>query len=206
MPVLFLSTGDRPRAFVIQQVIQYTDISNEVPLLLKRMDRSTMKSSGLIFAVALLGLSAHRAQADVMYQCVDEAGHKSFSNIKSSVKGAKCTAMDLGEPVAVPAPKAPAARTPTPASFPKVDDNAHKARDSDRRRILEGELGAEQRNLEEAKKALAEQEAVVLPEERIQGGAIAGGKVLERIQPFKDKVALHERNIEAIQKEIARLP
>ena len=27
----------------------------------------------------------------------------------------------------------------------------------------------------------------------------------ERIQPFKDKAALHERNIEAIQKEIARL-
>ena len=113
-----------------------------------------------------------------MYQCVDESGHKSFSNIKSSVKGAKCTAMDLGEPVAVPAPKAPAAKTPTPASFPKVDDSAQKARDTDRRRILEGELASEQKNLEDAKKTLAEQEAVVLPEERLQGGAIAGGKVL----------------------------
>ena len=165
-----------------------------------------MKSPGLIFAVALLGLSALGAQADVMYQCIDESGHKSFSNIKSSVKGAKCTAMDLGEPVAVPPPKAPAAKAPTPAGFPKVDDSTQKARDGDRRRILEGELGAEQKNLEEAKKTLAEQEAIVLPEERIQGGAIAGGKVLERIQPFKDKAALHERNIEAIQKEIARLP
>ena len=164
-----------------------------------------MKLPWLIFEVALLGLSALNAQADVMYQCVDETGHKSFSNIKSSVKGGKCTAMDLGEPVAVPPPKASAAKAPTPASFPKVDDNTQKARDSDRRRILEGELGAEQKNLEEAKKVLAEQEAIVLPEERIQGGAIAGGKVLERIQPFKDKVALHERNIEAIQREIARL-
>ena len=44
-----------------------------------------------------------------------------------------------------------------------------------------------------------------MPEERLQGGAIAGGKVLERVQPYRDKVALHERNIEAIQKEIARL-
>ncbi|MFT3849058.1 MAG: DUF4124 domain-containing protein [Propionivibrio sp.] len=164
-----------------------------------------MRLPRLIFTVALLGLLTHAARADVMYQCVDENGHKSFSNIKSSVKGAKCTAMDLGEPVSVPAPKAPAAKTPTPAGFPKVDDNAQKARDTDRRRILEGELASEQKNLEEVKKTLSEQEAVVLPEERLQGGAIAGGKVLERVQPYRDKVALHERNIEAIQKEIARL-
>lgn len=146
-------------------------------------------------------------QADVMYQCVDDRGHKSFSNIKSSAKGAKCTAMDLGTPVTVPAPKA-AAKTPTPATFPKVDDNTQKARDTDRRRILDSELATEQRNLEEAKKALVEQEAIILPSERQQykgGGGISGGKVEERIQPYRDKVALHERNIEAIQKEIAKL-
>lgn len=146
-------------------------------------------------------------QADVMYQCVDDRGHKSFSNIKSSAKGAKCTAMDLGAPVTVPAPKA-AAKTPTPATFPKVDDNTQKARDTDRRRILDSELATEQRNLEEAKKALVEQEAIILPSERQQykgGGGISGGKVEERIQPYRDKVALHERNIEAIQKEIAKL-
>ena len=164
-----------------------------------------MKFSGLYFASACFFLASFPAYGDVMFQCVDESGHKSFSNIKSSVKGAKCTAMDLGEPVSVPPPKAQAAKAPTPASFPKVDDSAQKARDTDRRRILEGELASEQKNLEDAKKTLAEQEAVVLPEERLQGGAIAGGKVLERVQPYRDKVALHERNIEAIQKEIARL-
>ena len=152
-------------------------------------------------------LAALPVQADVMYQCVDDRGHKSFSNIKSSAKGAKCTAMDLGAPVTVPAPKA-AAKTPTPATFPKVDDNTQKARDTDRRRILDSELATEQRNLEEAKKALVEQEAIILPSERQQykgGGGISGGKVEERIQPYRDKVALHERNIEAIQKEIAKL-
>jgi hypothetical protein len=46
---------------------------------------------------------------------------------------------------------------------------------------------------------------VVLPNERMQGGAISGGKVQERLQPYKDKVALHQRNVEAIQKEIANL-
>ncbi|MBS1228999.1 MAG: hypothetical protein H6R17_2276 [Proteobacteria bacterium] len=149
-------------------------------------------------------LAALPVQADVMYQCVDEGGHKSFSNIKSSAKGAKCTAMDLGAPVTVPAPKA-AAKTPTPATFPKVDDSTQKARDTDRRRILDSELAAEQKNLDEAKKALAEQEAIILPNERMQHGGISGGKVEERIAPYRDKVALHERNIEAIQKEIAKL-
>ena len=36
-------------------------------------------------------------------------------------------------------------------------------------------------------------------------GGINQAKVDERLQPYKDKVALHERNIEAIQKELARL-
>jgi len=146
-------------------------------------------------------------QADVMYQCVDQSGHKSFSNIKSSAVGTHCTAMDLGAQAPGPAAR-PAVKTPSPAAFPKVDDNAQKSRDGDRRRILEGELASEQKNLEQARKDLAEQESTVLPSERMQfkgGGGISGGKVEERVQPFRDKVALHERNIEAIQNEIARL-
>lgn len=164
-----------------------------------------MKSQKLYFPVALLLMASMPVQADVMYQCVDESGHKSFSNIKSTEKGARCTAMDLGAAPAVPAPKAAAAKTPTPAAFPKVDENAQKSRDTDRRRILDSELAAEQKNLEQARKDLAEQEATPLPSERIQGGGVNGAKVQERVQPFRDKIALHERNIEAIQKEIAKL-
>ena len=168
-----------------------------------------MNSKRLFFPAVLLFLVAMPVQADVMYQCIDESGHKSFSNIKSSDKGAKCTAMDMGPSNPAPAPAArPAARTPSPASFPKVDDNAQKARDTDRRRILDNELAAEQRNLGQAKRELAEQEATIQPNERMQyksGGGINGAKIEERLQPFKDKVALHERNIEAIQKEIAKL-
>jgi hypothetical protein len=86
-----------------------------------------------------------------------------------------------------------------------VDQKTQKSRDGDRRRILESELAAEQKNAEQAKQELSEQEAIVLPSERMQGGAISGGKVQERLQPYKDRVALHQRNIEAIQKEIANL-
>lgn len=166
-----------------------------------------MNCQSLYISVALLFLVSLSARAQVMYQCVDESGHKSFSNMKSGAKGAKCTAMDLGPSVTVPAARG-AAKTPTPATFPKVDDNAQKARDTDRRRILDSELTAEQRNLDQAKKELAEQESIILPEERMQykgGGGISGGKVEARLQLYRDKAALHERNIEAIQKEISRL-
>ena len=181
---------------------------------------------GVFLILTSLGMASLPTWADVMYQCVDESGHKSFSNIRSAAKGAKCTAMDLGPAVTtVPAAKAgSAARAPTPASFPKVDGAAQKSRDTDRRRILEGELAAEQRNLEQARKELASQEESILPEERfgpqqrcvagkdgkqscatIGGSGVNGAKVQERVQPHKDKVALHERNVEAIQKELAKL-
>ena len=160
-----------------------------------------MNSQRLYFPLALLFLVAIPAQAAVMYQCVDESGHKSFSNMKSATKGAKCTAMDLG-PASAPAAKG-ATKTPTPTNFPKVEENTQRARDTDRLRILEGELDAEKRNLAQAQKDLAEQEATSMF--RMQGGGISGSKVAERVQPFKDKVALHERNIEAIQKEISKL-
>jgi hypothetical protein len=166
-----------------------------------------MKTPRLYILTALL--AALPVRADVMYQCVDESGHKSFSNIKSAAKGAKCTAMDLGPEVTVPAPKAaakPAGKSATPSDFPKVDEGTQKSRDTDRRRILDSELAAEQKNLDEARKALAEQEALVLPSERMQGGAVSGGKVADRVQAFRDKTALHERNIDAIQKELSKLP
>ncbi len=166
-----------------------------------------MNSLRLYFPIALFLLIASPVRADVMYQCVDESGHKSFSNIKQSDKSANCTAMDLGpaEPPPTQGATKSTTKSPTPATFPKVDDNAQRARDNDRRRILEGELQTEQSSLEQAKKDLSYQEVNPLPEERIKGGALNGARVGERLQPFKDKIALHERNIEAIQKEIAKL-
>ena len=148
--------------------------------------------SGVLFA------SIAAAQADVMYQCIDEHGHKTFSNVRLSSSGAKCTAMDIGTVTTVP-PARPAAKAASPASFPKVGENVQKERDNDRRRILESELSAEQKNLEQARKDLAEQEAVRSGDERNYQ------RVLERLEPFKNKVALHERNIEAIQKELGKL-
>lgn len=155
------------------------------------MTRFLLAASTLFFAV----MPAH---ADI-FKCVSSEGHVTYSNIGDK----RCKRLSFDTPAAAPAasstPAKPAARAPTPQNFPKVDESAQRARDSDRRRILEGELDAEQKNLDQAKKDLADQEAVRYGNERNYQ------KVIDRLQPFKDRVALHERNIEAIRAELSRL-
>jgi hypothetical protein len=97
----------------------------------------------------------------------------------------------------VPSPKA-AAKQPSPAGFPRVDSDTQRQRDVDRRQILEQELATEEKNLEQARKDLAAQEGIRDAKEKEPQRA-------ERLQPHKDKFALHGRNIEALKKEIANL-
>ena len=160
-----------------------------------------MKAQDLCISIALPLLAAAPADAQDIYKCADADGRVTYSNVPTR----SCRKLVLDPVNLAPAPKAPANKTATPGSFPKVDEQTQKSRDGDRRRILENELAAEEKNAEQAKKDLSEQEAIVLPNERMQGGAISGGKVQERLQPYKDKVALHQRNVEAIRKEIGNL-
>ena len=144
-------------------------------------------------------LAPASAWADI-YKCINDAGHVTYSNVQQ--KG--CQKLNL-EPLSTIPPPKPSAKpgngavtAPTPG-FPKVDSDAQKKRDSERRRILDEELAAEEKQLEQAKKALTEQEAVRFGDERNYQ------RVLDRLQPFKDKVALHERNIDALKKELANV-
>ncbi|MDR0441337.1 MAG: DUF4124 domain-containing protein [Candidatus Accumulibacter sp.] len=145
------------------------------------------------------------ARADVLYQCVDDLGRKTFSNVKLADKRIKCALMDLGPMAAAPAASPPPSSSPprvaspSPPGFPRVDESDQKARDNDRRRILENELQAERKSLEQARNELAEQESIRNGNERNYQ------KVLDRLEPYKNKVALHERNIEAIENELAKL-
>lgn len=153
---------------------------------------------------AVFALSVPPVAADVIYQCVDDQGHRSVSNIRPTPsRNLKCTSMDMGgAPARAASPKAApksALHSPSPAGFPKVDEPVQKARDNDRRRILENELEAERNNLAQAKKTLAEQAAIRSGDERNTS------RGPDRLQAYKDKVDLHERNIEAIQKEIGNL-
>lgn len=176
---------------------------------LRKRKTLTMKWRDRVFLSALLSLPLLSVSAQDIYKCADSDGRVTYSNVPNR----NCHKLLL-DPVNVapvtksaprPAAGAPAKSAASPTTFPKVDDQTQKSRDGDRRRILENELTAEQKNVEQARKELAEQESLVLPSERMQGGTISGGKVEERIQQYKNKLALHQRNVEAIAKEIATL-
>lgn len=79
------------------------------------------------------------------------------------------------------------------AGFPKVDAATQKRRDDDRRRILEQELAEERSQLERAKRALSQAES-----------AGSDSRAADT-RNARDALAGHERNIAAIEKEIARL-
>ena len=151
--------------------------------------------------IGFLVVLAAPVRADI-YECVDPSGNKRFTNIKAEAKG--CKLLNVSVPNTVPAPpKAPAAAksgaaaTPTPSAFPKVDTDTQRQRDTDRRRILEQELSSEERLLDQARKELASQDAVRLGSERNYQ------KVIERLEPYKKKVKLHEDNIVSLRRELA---
>ena len=159
-----------------------------------------MSTRPLIVAVLLVapGLTAH---ADI-FECIDDSGNRRFTNIRSEAKG--CKTLNVTPPNSVPPPSpAPGAkagdraRAPTPSDFPRVDTQTQQRRDNDRRRILEQELTNEQKLLEESRKELAEQEGVRLGNERNYQ------RVLDRLEPYKKRVRLHEDNIANLRKELS---
>ena len=142
----------------------------------------------------LLFCAAGAVRAEI-YECVGTDGQKVFTNIKSEAKG--CKAMNI-VPNTVSGPK-PQPKAKGPANFPRVDANTQKQRDAERRRILELELANEQKLLNEAKKDLADQEAIRLGSERNYQ------RVLDRLEPYKKRVKLHEDNVANLRKELANL-
>lgn len=155
-----------------------------------------MRTCVTTFLLAVLLPAALHAE---IYECVDENGNRRFTNIKAEARG--CRVLNVGPtntvpPPAKPSPKAPAA---TPGSFPKVDAQTQQQRDVDRRKILEQELAAEQKLLEQAKKELADQEAVRYGNERNYQ------RVLDRLAPYQKRVKLHEDNIANLKKELASI-
>ncbi len=130
------------------------------------------------------------ATANTLYKCTDDSGVVLYTNQKTAKKN--CTVLSYQAPPAAPVAsgaKTHSAATPTPGDFPRVSGSDQKARDGDRRAILDKELANEQQNLEKAKKALFD----------------AGNQPQDKLRPLRDTVALHERNIESLKKELGNL-
>jgi hypothetical protein len=161
----------------------------------------------LALAAGALLPSAAFAQTTV-YKCVDAQGRVEFTD--TSKRG--CKALDL--PGYIPAPPerrgpapgamraatpAPAAATPSPSNFPRVDTSQQRARDDDRRAILNEELRAEEKKLADLKGVFNNGE----PER--QGNERNYAKYQERVGQMRDDINRTERNIEALRREIANI-
>lgn len=147
----------------------------------------------LRFALCLLAcgvfLFPQAVLASTFYKCTDSSGKVLFTNAKQQGDKAKCTALSYYSPPADAASsnsRSRSRRTATPADFPRVAGNEQKSRDNDRRAILEKELSTEQAHLERARK-------------------LADMASPQKTQAQRDTVALHERNIQALQKELGNL-
>jgi hypothetical protein len=170
-----------------------------------------MTSCFLLRLVLLAGLAAHEARADsVIYKCVDQNGRVEFTDINKP----GCKVLDLPGYVAstpAPMPRAapavtmrqgagrPPASAPNPAGFPRVDTATQKARDDDRRAILEDELRAEERKLADLKRDYNNGE----PER--QGNEKNYAKYQERVAQMRDNIGRSEKNVEALKREIANI-
>ena len=147
------------------------------------------------------------AQSSDIFLCVDEQGNKSYQNVGS---GKGCKRVDVGPVLSMPAPRLPAGRSAmqpaveerasvSPASFPRVDRDTQRTRDSDRRRILEDELKAEEDRLARLRTEFNNGE----PERR--GDERNFALYQERIQRLREDIARVETNVGALRREIALL-
>lgn len=97
-------------------------------------------------------------------------------------------------------PAAPAAARPAGSEgFPKVEPAAQRARDSDRRRILEDEQKKEEAKLAELRAEFNNGE----PERR--GDERNYQRYLDRVQRLREDIARSEGNLAAIRKELGLL-
>ncbi|NMG50295.1 DUF4124 domain-containing protein [Azoarcus communis] len=163
-----------------------------------------------LLVVLCLASSAH-AQ---VFKCVDADGRITYTNDRNLARGCQPLAGDQSVS-SVPAPRP--ATTPSPASsspsFPRVTPDTQRARDDTRRQVLQRELETEEQALAAARQALEDEEKRDVPEERnvrrTQDGrsysSVNTAKTDERLKPFRDKVEMHQRNLEALRKELSGL-
>lgn len=113
-----------------------------------------------------------------MYKCTTRSGNTAYFNVPGAV--------------------AAAAKTPTPAGFPKVDAGTQKGRDVLRNKVLTDELATEEKLLAEARAAYGDGTPPPLPDEKANAQ-----KYADRLGRLRQAVALHEKNIEALKRELA---
>jgi hypothetical protein len=156
-----------------------------------------MVRSLILVVFGALALPVGAQPRTEIYKCVDASGRASYTNDQRETAGRKCELVTTQ--INVAPPPAPPKQARDKANFPRESPADSASAKGRQREILEKELSAEQADLAKAKQALAEQESVRGGDERNYA------RMLERLQPFRDRVETHEKNVEALKRELANL-
>jgi hypothetical protein len=135
------------------------------------------------------------AQVTEIYKCVDATGRPLYTSDKRDMNGRKCALVSREKNAA----KKPAAKSPELGRFPRETAAQAASAKAVQRQVLEKELVSEQMALARARQDLAEQEGVRTGEEKNYA------RVEERLRPIKDNIETHEKNIEALRRELSNL-
>jgi len=152
-----------------------------------------MLGRALIFVTFGASPALAPAQTTEIYKCVDGTGRPLYTSDKRDTSGKKCAL--VSREVAKAKPTASRELGRFPRETPAQAANAKGLQ----RQVLEKELATEQAALVKAQQNLAEQEATRA------GGEKNYARVEERLRPFKDNVETHEKNIEALRRELSNL-
>lgn len=138
----------------------------------------------LIFVTFGASAAAASAQTTEIFKCVDPTGRPLYTSDKRDTLGRKC-ALVSREVNVVPGYK-PKAASRELGRFPRETPAQAASAKGRQRAILESELATEEAALAKAKQTLVEQ------------GAVRAGSIQDNIQT-------HEKNIEALRRELSNL-
>ena len=159
--------------------------------------------------LGLLGCSLAldaRAQTTEIYKCTDASGRPLYTSDKRETAGKKCELVSRQVNV-MPSQGSTQGATQSrggrggegAAAFPRESSDQRASAKDRQREILEKELATEQDALNRARQELAQAESIR------EGGERNYARVQERLQPLKDSVETHEKNIQALQRELGNL-
>ena len=148
----------------------------------------------LVLALGLAAAGPARAQVETLWNCKDANGRTTLTNQQADTTGKDCRIVQQ-QRVNV----APAVKAKSPAGFPRETPSDRAASKSKQKDTIEKELAQEEAMLADARKQLSQQEAIRAGDEKNYA------RVLERLKPYKDTIEVHEKNVEALKRELNNL-
>jgi type IV secretory pathway VirB9-like protein len=154
------------------------------------------RGASVVLALGLVVAAAPAlAQVQTLWNCKDKDGRTTITSQKADIAGKDCRVVSEERVSVVPANKA----AKSPANFPKESSSERASAKVKQRETLENELSQEEAMLADARKKLTEQEAIRNGDEKNYV------RVQERLKPYQDTIEVHQKNVEALKRELSNL-